>query len=194
MVAEMTSTTYPRSRCLGVAAAGSLLAVALLLAVAAPQARAVSCSGPLQADGSFSFTCDAQLGTAGGPTLQRFILDTANGSVPLTSATISSPPGIVCFGPGDLYCKGAIVPAGTTVAGSVVATGPFCNLFPEPDIWAFVDGSPYVAIYAGGLSCPSQPPGQKKPGVGVPKWKKSCLKIKSKTRRKNCIKRHQKGK
>lgn len=170
------------------------LAISLVLAIGAPRAHAASCTGPIQADGSFSFTCDTQLGQDPSPTHQLFILDSLGGTMTLTSATIASPPGIACFGSGDLYCKGPAVPVGTTVAGSVVAAeGPFCTKLAAPGIYAFLPGSPYAATYAVGLRCAPVSEGGKSPAADVPKWKKKCLKIKDKTKRKKCIKNHKKA-
>jgi hypothetical protein len=168
-----------------------LLGIALLMALGAPRAHATSCSGPLQGNGSFSFTCDTQLGTLGSPSTNRFILAGDPDFVTLTSATVSSPAGVTCVSSGgvDQLCRSsAIIPAGTTVAGSVAQGSPFCARTPEPAIWAFLPGSPYGATSAGGLRC--APSGSGKKQGDTPKWKTKCKKIKSKKKRKKCFDKH----
>jgi hypothetical protein len=195
-VAPVLGSLPSRTLSLGAAAlAAGLLATAFALAVGAPQARAASCSGPIQGNGSFSFSCDTQLGTTGSPSTNRFILRGDPDFMTLTSATVSSPAGVVCgsaFGTDQFCTSSATIPAGTTVAGSVVAAeGSFCNVIDAPRLDAFFSGSPYGTSYTSGLRC--APSGSGKKNGDTPKWKKKCKKIKSKEKRKKCFAKHKNG-
>jgi hypothetical protein len=127
----------------GSLSAALILGVATLaMAVAPPPAQAAQCSGLMNLDGTFSLSCDTELGSnAGSPgTYRLFVLYAPYMTV--SSASVSAPPGVTCGADGttQLCTAGASVPAGTTVLGSAFRAGtPFCD---TPS-----DGGPIILAY-----------------------------------------------
>lgn len=105
----------------------------LLLSVTAVPARAASCSGTLTGS-EVSFQCD----TAMGDNSPESVFRLAFGSGHVDSLGITSPPGVTCEGTSPsgaprglsyVLCSSPVIPAGTTVTGTMldIDGGPVCG-------------------------------------------------------------------
>ncbi len=113
----------------------------------------------MKVDGTYSFSCNRELGSAAAPPGPYTLFKLYSPYMSISSASVSSPGGITCTPDGSAYqtfpCAGSgPIHAGTTVAGSVFQAGsPFCDASDDaPVILAFWPGNT-VHEYAGALRC-----------------------------------------